>query len=237
MWFGSANNLAKLTPSDMRLQVGDDVIVPVTAVRNLGVMFDSHLTMQAHVAKTAQACFFHLRRLRAVRNKVGQSVMIRLVCVFVLSRLDYCNAVLAGLPDATLAPLQRVLNAAARLVSNLSPRDHVTPALRQLHWLPIRQRIDFKLCVIVHQAVTGRAPSYLRSLLTFVADRPGRVSLRSASRRDLDVPRTRLKFGERAFSVAAPLVWNRLPSDIRDISSTPLFKKKLKTYLFSVAYP
>ena len=67
--------------------------------------------------------------------------------------------------------------------------------------------------------------------------RPGRVSLRSASRRDLDVPRTRLKFGERAFSVAAPLVWNRLPSDIRDISSTPLFKKKLKTYLFSVAYP
>ena len=97
MWFGSANNLAKLTPSDMRLQVGDDVIEPVTAVRNLGVMFDSHLTMQAHVAQT---CFFHLRRLRAVRNKVGQNVMIRLVCAFVLSRLDYCNAVLAGLPDA-----------------------------------------------------------------------------------------------------------------------------------------
>ena len=65
----------------------------------------------------------------------------------------------------------------------------------------------------------------------------GNASLRSASRRDLDVPRTRLKFGERAFCVAAPLVWNRLPSDIRDISSTPLFKKKLKTYLFSAAYP
>ena len=193
--------------------------------------------MRAHVAKTAQTCFFHLRRLRAVRNKVGQNVMIRSVCAFVLSRLDYCNAVLAGLPDATLAPLQHVLNAAARLVSNLSPHDHVSPALRQLHWLPIRQRIDFKLCVIVHQAVTSREPSYLRSLLTFVADRPGRVSLRSASRRDLDVPRTRLKFGERAFSVAAPLVWNRLPSDIRDISSASLFKKKLKTYLFSVAYP
>ena len=97
--------------------------------------------------------------------------------------------------------------------------------------------VNNKLRVIVHQAVTGGAPSYLRSLLTFVADTPGRVSLRPASRRDLDVPRTRLKFGERAFSVAAPLVWNRLPSDIRDISSTPLFKKKLKTYLFSVAYP
>ena len=124
-----------------------------------------------------------------MRNKVGQNVTTRLVCALVLSRLDYCNAVLAGLPDATLAPLQRVLNAAARLVLNLPPV------------IPLRRLYDnstgcqsgselisiFKLCVIVHQTVTGRAPLYLRNLLTFVADRPGRVSLRSASRHDLDL--------------------------------------------------
>ena len=89
----------------------------------------------------------------------------KLVSAFVISRLDYCNAVLAGLPESTIAPLQRVLNSAARLVLGLRPRDHVTAALIDLHWLPVAARIEFKLCTLVYQSVTGNAPTYIDDML------------------------------------------------------------------------
>ena len=90
--------------------------------------------MSAHIAKTTQTCFFHIRRLRQIRPLLGHDVAAKLVSAFVISRLDYCNAVLAGLPEPTIAPLlQRLLNSAARLVLGLRPRDHVTAALIDLH--------------------------------------------------------------------------------------------------------
>ena len=141
-----------------------------------------------------------------------------------------------SLPATTLAPLQRVLNAAVWLVHDLWPREHVTPAMYELHWLPIAERIRFKLCLSVHHAVNGRAPSYLTELVTPVANIPRCASLRSARRHDLVVPRSRLVSSERAFSVAAPRAWNSLPVDIRMITDTKLFKKKLKTFLFNSAY-
>jgi hypothetical protein len=138
------------------------------------------------------------------------------VSALIISRLDYCNAALSGLSAAALQPLQRVMNAAARIVLNLRPRDHITTALRELHWLPVQQRNLFKTCLLVHLSLTGRAPSYLSDLLTTVSNLPNRrAALRSADRGDLYVPTTRLKLGERAFFVAGPLAWNRLPLELR----------------------
>ena len=125
----------------------------------------------------------------------------QLACSFILTRLDYCNSILAGLPSSTLAPLQRVMNATARMVLNLRPSDHITPALKSLHWLPIKQRIQYKLCLLAHLALHNQAPPYLTSLLTRVSDIDSRSSLRSASSQKLDIPSTRLKTTERAFSV------------------------------------
>ena len=99
--------------------------------------------------------------------------------------------------SSMLAPLQRVLNAAVRLVHDLGPREHVTPVMYELHWLPIAERIKFKLCLLVFHAVNGRAPSYLTELVTPVAKIPGRASLCSAGRHDLVVPRSRLVSPER----------------------------------------
>jgi len=99
----------------------------------------------------------------------GDNGLARLVSAFVLSQLDYCNALLAELPASTLAPLQRVMPAAARLVCGPSPRDHATPALESLHWLPVKQRIEFKLCLLVHQTINGRAPVYLNDLIETTA--------------------------------------------------------------------
>ena len=104
--------LQRLSPSTTSVVVVDrQTITPVDKVRNLGVDFDSEMTMRAHNAKTTQTCFFHLRRLL-----LGRDVPCTLVSAFVLSRVDYCNAVLSGLPQSTIAPLQRVLNAAASVV-------------------------------------------------------------------------------------------------------------------------
>jgi hypothetical protein len=96
-------------------------------------MLDSELTMKSLIAGTASACFYHLRRLRQICRRVGEDVAVRLVLALITSRLDYCNSCLAGLPKSALDPLQRVQNAAAQLMFQLGPRDHVTPSLIQLH--------------------------------------------------------------------------------------------------------
>jgi len=145
-------------------------------------------------------------------------------------------SVLAGLPQSTIAPLQRALTAAARLVLGLRPRDHVTAALIDLHWLPVAARIEYKLCTLVYQSVTGNAPTYITDMLQPVSDLDRLTQLRLASKGDLAVPRTRLKLGERAFKVAAPRLWNELPPDIRKSSSLATFKKHLKTFLFCKHY-
>jgi len=107
-------------------------------VRDLGVLLDSELTMKQHISKVTSICYYHLRRLRQIRNYVSREIVIQLVMSLVISGMNYCNSVLVGLPASTLAPLQRVQNAAARLILGLSRRSHITPALQQLHWLPIK---------------------------------------------------------------------------------------------------
>jgi hypothetical protein len=96
------------------------------------------------------SCFYHLRRIRQIRRRAGKEVTTQLVIASITSRPDYCNSVLAGLPQATLVLLQSVQNAAVLLILELSMRDHVTQGLLQLHWSQIRYRIQFKLCSIIH---------------------------------------------------------------------------------------
>ena len=92
--------------------------------------------------------------------------MAQLVTSLVISRLDYCNSVLPGLPASTLAPLQRVQNATARLVINRDRRSHITPALQQLHWLPVEYRIIFKIATLMHHILHDRCPSYIADMVT-----------------------------------------------------------------------
>ena len=130
------------------------------------------------------------------------------------------------------------MNAAARLVLNLRSRDHITPALMQLHWLPIEARIQYKLSCLVHSVRAGKSPEYLGQLLQPVSSiSTRRATLRSASSDDLYVPRSRLKFGERAFAIAAPKAWNDLPPNVRCLDNTDTFKKNLKTFLFRKFHP
>ena len=124
-------------------------------------------------------------------------------------------------------------SAAVRLVCGLRPRDSVTSAMTQLHWLPIEARIRYKLSLLVHLALAGKAPAYITSLLQLSATLPScQTILRSATNNDLFLTRTRLKFGECAFGVAAPKAWNKLPLDVCTVTNTDTFQTKLKTFLF-----
>ncbi len=175
---------------DFTIQLGSSTITPSASVRNLGVIFDGQLTFKEHIAKTARSCRFALHNIRKIRPFLTEHAAQLLVQALVISRLDYCNALLAGLPSNTIKPLQMIQNAAARLVFNEPKRAHVTPLFVSLHWLPVAARIQFKTLMLANRTTTGSAPSYFHSLLWIYI--PSR-SLRSASERRLVVPSQRFK--------------------------------------------
>jgi hypothetical protein len=215
-----------------------DFITPATTVRNLGIYLDADASMRSHVSRTVSNCFAALRQIRSIRSSVPQQALLSLVVSLVLSRLDYGSPTLAGLPAYLIDRLQSVLNAAARLVCSSRKYDHVTPLLRELHWLKMSQRIDYKLAVLVFRCLNGLAPSYLAADLQRVADLDGRRRLRSASTTALAAPVTRLStVGDRAFPVAAARVWNSLPANVTASPSLPTFRRLLKTELFVRSYP
>ena len=190
--------------------------------------------MEQHISHLCRSAYLAMRQIASIRRYLTEKNTVQLVCSFVLSRLDYCNATLAGLPATHIARLQRIQNNAARLVLEKSKRQHVTPLLKQLHWLPIQTRIDYKLATLAFRHFDGSLPQYLSSRLDIY--QPSR-SLRSSNDRLLRVPRWKLKsFGYRSFSYQGPVVWNSLPIDLKFSSSLSSFKSRLKTHLFKKSY-
>jgi len=176
--FGSSadlDRLDRLADTDVTICLDQATIHPSDCVRDLRVLLDSSLAMRQHIAKVASTCFFHFRRLRRLRRVLDLKNRKRSVRAFVLTRTDYCNAVLVNLPDSALAPLQRVLHAAARFVADLGPRDHVTSTLVSLHWLPICQRITYELCTMMHSVYYALAPVCISDIVTSVTHLPGRA--------------------------------------------------------------
>ena len=160
---------------------------------------------------------------------------VAIVHAFITCRLDNGNALLFGLPKYQIQRLQSIQNCAARLVKRHSKFDCASPLLFELHWLPVEQRITFKILLFVFKSLNGLAPFYLSDLIsTYIPSR----SLRSASLSLLHVPRSNQKtYGDRAFAVAAPRLWNALPIQMRQPGTAlDTFKRSLKTLLFRQAF-
>jgi len=193
MWLGLSPLLDKIACQEV-LVLGSRVAVSESA-RDLGVVIDRELSLTAHVAAVCQSGYHLLRQLRPIVQSLSVHATKTLVQAFISCRLDYCNSLLYGISDGLLCPLQSVQNAAARLVSGARLRDHITPVL-QLHWLPVRQRIVFKVAGLVHQSLAGVTPAYLADDCCLLSD-AGRRSLRSDSNelRNLLVPHTHMQTG------------------------------------------
>ena len=140
---------------------------------------------------------------------------------------------LYGISENLMRHVQSVQNAAARLLTGARRRDHISPVLRRLHWLPVRRRIDFKLACLVHLSLAGQAPHYLAEDIQLLAAGPGR-QLRSSTDRSCSVPRTCSTSSDRSFAAAGTRVWNSLPSNLRDEKlSFRSFRRLLKTHWFT----
>ena len=159
-----------------------------------------------------------------------------LVSEFFLSRLDYCNAALAGLPQTTLLPLQRIQNAAGRLITNSRQRDHITPVMKQLQWLSIKLHIMFKLCLMMPSILTKQCPHYMSEITMLTAVSFTRAGVCSANGLSFWKPKVQSKFGECALSYSGPGAWNSLSYDLQSITNTNSFKRLLKTHLLNAAY-
>ena len=227
---------SRYMPSDSisHLRVGTAIIEPVNEVRDLGITLDSTLTLRTHINNICRSGSLSLHELSKIRKFLSQKDTERVVHAFISSKLDYCNGLFYGLPSSEIQKLQRLQNAAARLITRTKKSDHITPVLINLHWLPIEHRVIFKLLLCTYKALHGLAPDYLANLLTFY--KPVRT-LRSSRSNNLSVPRSRTStYGDRTFACVSPRLWNQLPDFIRYSETLDSFKARLKTHLFKIAF-
>jgi len=175
------------------------------------------------------SCHYDIRRVACIRKYLTESAAAKLMSALVISRLDYCNGILASASKDQIERLQKVQNHAARVVKRKRIRDHITPVLYELHWLPIEYRYKFKIATFAYRHFEGSLPSYLR-----LKSRECSREVRSNSEKRLNPPKKpNLKtVGGRSFSQIAPKIWNSLPDDLKSVDSLPLFKRKLKTHFF-----
>ncbi len=227
---GSKTQLAQTPIND--ITIGTTVVPVAASARNLGAVLDSSCSLQTHVKSVCRSAHYHLRNIGRIRKYLDTDTAKLVVHALVTSRLDQLNALLYGVPTHKL---QRAQNTAARIITRTHKYDHITPVLRSLHWLPVRYRSQFKILCLAFKALNNLAPSYIRDMLSPYT--PSRA-LRSSDPQlmQLVVPRTRTKLGDRAFSVAAPTMWNALPLSLRQAPTLATFQNRLKTHLFKLAF-
>ena len=129
------------------------------------ILIDEHLNLESHINKICSTAFMHLRNINSIRKMLTDAAAAQVVHSLIKSRLDSCNAILYGLPQTLIKKLQRVQNAAARVVTRSRKYDHITPILQRLHWLPIEERIKYKIVLLTLKCLHNTAPEYLKGLL------------------------------------------------------------------------
>ena len=181
--------------------------------------------MNSQTSHVISSCSYHLRNINHISRYLPTTTKERVINALITSRLDYCNSVLYNTSANNILRLQRIHNAAARLILCRPRTDRATPLLHKLHWLPVARMIQYKILLLTYKITHRHSPVYLRDLLS--AYEPTRC-LRSSTSNDLVVARTRGKAGDAAFAVAAPRLWNALKS----VASINILKTNLKTHLF-----
>ena len=230
---GTHQQLQKV--STQSLSIGNAQINSSKSARNIGAWFDCHLNMQSHISNICKSASYHLHNIRAIRKYLDRDTTSSLVHAFVSSKIDFCNSLLYGIPAKEIHRIQRIQNSAARLITGNQKFCHITPVLSELHWLPVKFRIEFKILVLAYKAIHGLGPKYLTESIP--PKRTTKYSLRQNGGILLQVPRTnRTTLGDRAFAASAPHLWNHLPFHIRQSETIDIFKSKLKTFLYNQAY-
>ena len=216
------------------INIGGSTVKFSKSVRNLGVIFDEHMTMEAHIAHISKSAYAVIRKISHLRKFLNKSTTEKLVHAFLTSRLDYCNSLLYGVTEKSLNHVQRFQNTAARIITKKRKYDHITPIFISLHWLPVRQRISYKILLITYKILNNLAPPYLSDVINI--PNPTR-SLRSNDALLLKKPKIKTQnYGGRTLAFAAASLWNSLHISTRTCKNYTAFKKRIKTELFKEAF-
>ena len=231
--FASRNTTSKINTT--HIEVDKEQVPTSDHLKYLGVWFDSQLSMDKHITSKCNAAIFNIRNIASIRRFINLDTAKLLATSLVLTHLDYSNSILSGLPKKSIMKMQRIQNWAAKVVLCRDRYSSSTDALIKLHWLPIKERIDFKILCIIFKCLNKMAPPYLESKIkkkTFT--RNTRASTRGTM---LEVPFVRKStFAARAFSVYGPELWNTLPTKLHKLTTIDSFKRGLKTELFTRAF-
>ena len=184
------------------------------------------MSMLPHVNNVCKSAFYHLHTINTYQSKLLTEILVH---AFVTSKLDHCNSLLYNVPKNVIKKLQSVQNAAARLITRFRKCDHITPILFDLHWLPVSERIKFKILLLTFKALHQQSLTYIQDpIIRYLPS----SSFESSFTLSLNPVSFNLKtYGSRAFSASAPELWNKLPDE-----NLSLFKHKLKTHLFKKYY-
>ena len=215
------------------LSIGGDSIAVKDKLKILGFHLDPLLSMDDHVKETVRACNYHIRALRHVRKSLTLEATRTIVHSLVTAHLDYCISLLLGTTRSNIAKLQHVQCDLARVVLQAPWRTSSKPLLEKLHWLPIQERVIFKVAVIMFMTRSSRQPEYLSEI---ICDYEQTRNLRSEGQHLLHVPFLKSASARRAFCYAAPKIWNSLTFDTKNATSLGIFRSKLKTELFTSVY-
>ena len=226
-----------VTGSKHNLELVNSYMLPInfsnSQIRDLGVILDPMLSLCGQVNHLCKVGFYNLFNINRIRRFLSADICKQLVHALVIVHLDQCNSLLLGLPMCLLNRLQRLQNAAARCIAQVGRRTHITPVLKDLHWLPVVFRIHFKVLCIVFNCLHGTGPEILSDKLFYYCNP---VALRSNFKHLLTRPLSFSHYGDRCFSVCAPRLWNDLPHGLRCVQDFKTFKRTLKTYLFNLAF-
>ena len=199
----------------------------------MGSWSDSNLDILSHVNNICSSSFYYIYNIRRIRKYLSHQTAISLIHAFITTKLDNCNSLLYGLLTIHINKLRRIQNAAARLVTNTPCICHITPILKDLHWLPIKYTIEFKIVLLIFKCLYGLAPQYLVDLIAVAAQSIYNLRSRNAFLLVSANARSLPTLGDRAFQ---PKLWNSLPAEIKNIQSLTSFKRALKTYFSKIPF-
>ena len=230
--FGTHQQLKKI--DNITIKIGSKNIIPAEHVRNLGFLMDMFCKNTKHIYHLPSLLCYQLRNIRNIRGNLDFNTAKTVVQALILSKLDYCNSLLAETPECHLSQLQCVQYMACRVVCNLRKYDHVSPSMYSLHWLKVRECITYKITYLVHFCKMRLAPQYLIDVLPTVTHNH---SLRSSISGNIPSAKCQTSLvSEGSFSAVGPKIWNSLPPRVQFKKSSDGFRKCLKTFLFGHSY-
>ena len=231
IWFSSLRKVNKLPTKQIRIL--DTFISPSESVKSLGVFMDRDLSINSHISKMLQAGFSAFRQIRSIKKCLSYESFRTLAVALILSRIDYCNTLLAGLPEKQLRRVQSLINTTARLITGTRKFDHITPVLKKLHCVKVRDRVVYKILLLIFKCRLGYGPKYIPERLIPIPEIPERRKLRSSDSTNLYVSKSKMSnIGKRGFEVEGPSLWNGLPEGLRRVRKVKDFGKRLKTSFF-----